>query len=181
MPVERRDAQDVAQGRNAPAICADGWLKGYARLHWIHSACVEEVRCEVAEPEASLQHAQPDAGIPQAGRVQGRWSRPCDEGRQDDRHHFGTRSWAETQPEEPYARIGHVRFWEGPGRIGAQVYSMCVMEAVTNQRVKVPSAETGGVRSGSRYRIGVRLAVPSLACSAVARQPTKRRQGMCRP
>src|SRR2546423_1824998 len=38
MPVERRDAQDVAQGRNAPAICADGWLKGYARLHWIHSA-----------------------------------------------------------------------------------------------------------------------------------------------
>src|SRR5437899_3182981 len=42
MSVERRDAQDVDQRKRAPDICTDGWLKGYVRLHWIHSAARRE-------------------------------------------------------------------------------------------------------------------------------------------
>lgn len=36
--MERRGTRSVNQGRAAPEICADGSFKGYARLHWIHSA-----------------------------------------------------------------------------------------------------------------------------------------------
>ena len=47
MPMERRGARNVAQGQSTPVICADGWFKGYARLHWIHSAAAREpgLRC----------------------------------------------------------------------------------------------------------------------------------------
>lgn len=38
MPMERRARRGVTQGREAPEVCADGPYKGYARLHWIHSA-----------------------------------------------------------------------------------------------------------------------------------------------
>jgi group II intron reverse transcriptase/maturase len=36
--MERRGARDVAQGSSTPEVCEDGPFKGYARLHWIHSA-----------------------------------------------------------------------------------------------------------------------------------------------
>lgn len=47
MPMERREGRDVAQRQSTPAICTDGWFKGYDRLHWIHSAVKRdpELRC----------------------------------------------------------------------------------------------------------------------------------------
>lgn len=36
--MERRARRGVNQCRKAPGICTDGPFKGYARLHWIHSA-----------------------------------------------------------------------------------------------------------------------------------------------
>ena len=38
MPMERRARRIVNQSVKAPEICPDGSLKGYARLHWIHTA-----------------------------------------------------------------------------------------------------------------------------------------------
>lgn len=38
MPMERRTGRGVNQSKKAPEVCADGPFKGYAGLHWIHSA-----------------------------------------------------------------------------------------------------------------------------------------------
>jgi len=38
MPMERRARRSVNQSPRAPEVCADGPLKGYTRLHWIHTA-----------------------------------------------------------------------------------------------------------------------------------------------
>lgn len=35
MPMERRETREANQNSQAPEICTDGFLKGYARLHWI--------------------------------------------------------------------------------------------------------------------------------------------------
>jgi RNA-directed DNA polymerase len=47
MPMERRGARNVNQTQQAPDICADGYFKGYERLHWIHSAAAKNpgLRC----------------------------------------------------------------------------------------------------------------------------------------
>jgi RNA-directed DNA polymerase len=42
MPMERRDARDVAQCTPTPEVCKDGPFKGYVRLDWIHSAAANK-------------------------------------------------------------------------------------------------------------------------------------------
>lgn len=38
MPVERREARNVAQCQGPPQVCTDGPFRGYRRLHWIQRA-----------------------------------------------------------------------------------------------------------------------------------------------
>src|SRR5689334_4554283 len=70
---------------------------------------VEEVRNEVAEPDAPLQYAQPDAGIPRAGRVQGEWNRPCDETRVSETPDRKHRSTASRHPKRRLASSARPR------------------------------------------------------------------------
>src|SRR5438477_561213 len=50
--MERRARRDVNQSPKAPEVCADGPFKGYARLHWIHTAAQSNRN----EPMRNLTH-----------------------------------------------------------------------------------------------------------------------------
>jgi len=52
MPMERRARRSVNQSPKAPEVCADGPFKGYARLHWIHTAAQRNRE----EPMQNLMH-----------------------------------------------------------------------------------------------------------------------------
>ncbi len=109
--MEPRARRIVNQSKWAPGVCADGPIKGYARLHWILVAAQSfKLRRAFQTLNGGKVHgishaADPDPKHLAEGRSRRTWCRE------------------EPQPEEPYALIGHVRFCEGR-QLRAGVYSI---------------------------------------------------------